>query len=73
MDDFPRTVGIAADLAHKGKRSYENNSPYAIVVSGTLFEIQRTLYNTMLFASLLVGTVFSLQQAASFTSGCIQI
>lgn len=58
MDDFPRTVGIAADLAHKGKRSYESNSPYAIVVSGTLFEIQRTLYNTMLFASLLVGTVF---------------
>ncbi|WP_340004299.1 FtsX-like permease family protein [Paenibacillus sp. FSL K6-0276] len=58
MDDFPQTVGIAADLAHKGKRSYESNSPYAIVVSGTLFEIQRTLYNTMLFASLLVGTVF---------------
>jgi putative ABC transport system permease protein len=58
MDDFPQTVGIAADLAHKGKRAYERNSPYAIVVSGTLFEIQKTLYNTMLFASLLVGTVF---------------
>lgn len=58
VEDFPQTVGIAADLAHKGKRAYESNSPYAIVVSGTLFEIQRTLYNTMLFASLLVGTVF---------------
>ncbi len=58
LEDFPQTVGIAADLAEKGKRSYESDSPYAIVVSGTLFEIQRTLYNTMLFASLLVGTVF---------------
>lgn len=58
VNDFPKTVGIAADIAHKGKRSYESDSPYAIVVSGTLFEIQKTLYSTMLFASLLVGTVF---------------
>lgn len=58
VEDFPQTVGIAADLAHKGKQSYESDSPYAIVISGTLFELQKTLYNTMLFASLLVGTVF---------------
>lgn len=58
VEDFPQTVGIADDLAHKGKQSYESDSPYAIVISGTLFELQKTLYNTMLFASLLVGTVF---------------
>lgn len=58
VEDFTRTVGIASGLADQGKVSYERESPYAVVVSGTLFEIQRTLYSTMLFASLLVGTVF---------------
>lgn len=58
VDDFPLTTGIAKALADKGKVAYERDSPYAVVVSGTLFEIQRTLYSTMLFASLLVGTVF---------------
>lgn len=58
VDNFPQTVGIASELADKGKISYESNAPYAVVVSGTLFEIQRTLYSTMLFASLLVGTIF---------------
>lgn len=58
VEDFMKTVGIASGLADKGKISYENDAPYAIVVSGTLFEIQRTLYSTMLFASLLVGTIF---------------
>ncbi|WP_151734289.1 ABC transporter permease [Paenibacillus tengchongensis] len=58
MKNFERTVGIAAGLAEKGKVAHENDKPYAVVVSGTLFEIQRTLYSTMLFASLLVGTVF---------------
>ncbi|WP_150275813.1 ABC transporter permease [Paenibacillus tepidiphilus] len=58
MENFERTVGIASELTEKGKVAYEKDSPYAVVVSGTLFEIQRTLYSTMLFASLLVGTVF---------------
>lgn len=58
VDDFPQTSGIARTLADKGKVAYESDSPYAVVVSGTLFEIQKTLYSTMLFASLLVGTVF---------------
>ncbi|MNI42777.1 ABC transporter permease protein YxdM [compost metagenome] len=58
VDDFPLTSGIARSLADKGKIAYEEDSPYAVVVSGTLFEIQRTLYSTMLFTSLLVGTVF---------------
>ncbi|MEK3698552.1 MULTISPECIES: FtsX-like permease family protein [unclassified Paenibacillus] len=58
MEDFPRTVGIASSLADGGKVAYEQKANYAVVVSGTLFEIQRTLYSTMLFASLLVGTVF---------------
>ncbi|WP_342421787.1 ABC transporter permease [Paenibacillus sp. FSL E2-0178] len=58
MEDFPRTVGIASRLADGGKVAYEHKANYAVVVSGTLFEIQRTLYSTMLFASLLVGTVF---------------
>ncbi|MGN7761545.1 ABC transporter permease [Paenibacillus sp. 22594] len=58
VDDFARTVGVASELAAKGKVPYEEKSAYAVVISGTLFEIQRTLYSTMLFASLLVGTVF---------------
>lgn len=58
MEDFRQTVGIAASLADSGKVAYEHTETYAVVVSGTLFEIQRTLYSTMLFASLLVGTVF---------------
>lgn len=73
VDPFQQTVGIASRLADKGKVSYESKSPYAVVVSGTLFEIQRTLYSTMLFASLLVGTVFLSPQAASCTSGCTWI
>ncbi|MFE4711147.1 FtsX-like permease family protein [Paenibacillus sp. NPDC056722] len=56
--DLLQTVGIAADLSVKGKRAYTADYPYAIAVSGTLFEIHKTLYSTMLFASLLVGTVF---------------
>ncbi|WP_042197339.1 FtsX-like permease family protein [Paenibacillus camerounensis] len=58
VEDFPLTSGIASTLSGKGKVSYESASPYAVVVSGTLFEIQKILYSTMLFASLLVGTVF---------------
>ena len=58
MEDFPQTVGIASELTDNGKVAYEQKASYAVVVSGTLFEIQRTLYSTMLFASLLVGTVF---------------
>ncbi|MBW4081875.1 FtsX-like permease family protein [Paenibacillus sp. S150] len=58
VEDFARTVGVASELAAKGKVPYEEKAAYAVVISGTLFEIQRTLYSTMLFASLLVGTVF---------------
>ncbi|WP_342562046.1 ABC transporter permease [Paenibacillus sp. FSL R7-0345] len=58
VDDFPQTAGIARTLSGKGKVAYESDAPYAVVVSGTLFEIQKILYSTMLFASLLVGTVF---------------
>lgn len=58
MEDFQQTVGIASELTDNGKVSYEQKASYAVVVSGTLFEIQRTLYSTMLFASLLVGTIF---------------
>lgn len=58
VDDLPQTVGIATALTDNGKVSYEKEASYAIVVAGTLFETQRTLYSTMLFASLLVGTVF---------------
>ncbi|AIQ48402.1 hypothetical protein R70723_22650 [Paenibacillus sp. FSL R7-0273] len=58
VEDFPQTAGIASTLSGKGKVTYESDSPYAVVVSGTLFEIQNILYSTMLFASLLIGTVF---------------
>ncbi|WP_019909587.1 ABC transporter permease [Paenibacillus sp. HW567] len=58
VEDFIRTAEVASALAPKGKVAYEADASYAVVVSGTLFEVQRTLYSTMLFASLLVGTIF---------------
>ncbi|WP_224752497.1 FtsX-like permease family protein [Metabacillus arenae] len=58
MDDFERTSGIAEQISDNGKILYSSNKPYAIAVSGTLIDIQRTLFQTMFFVALLVGTVF---------------
>lgn len=57
-DSLEQTSGIAAHLTTNGKMTYDRNLPYAMTVSGTLFEVQRTTYGALLFFALLVGTVF---------------
>lgn len=58
VSDYERTFGLAAGLAPDGVVRYDSDQPYAMTVSGTLAAVQRSLYGTMLFAALLVGTVF---------------
>ena len=58
VEDFRKTEGIASNLAERGAVRYEMNEPYAIMISGTLFSLRNSLYSMMLFAALLVGTVF---------------
>lgn len=59
------TVDIAKNLTENGKMKYETGLDYAMAVSGTLFEVQRTTYGALLFFALLVGTVFFMS-AGSF-------
>lgn len=58
VHDFRLTSGLAESLAKDGKQPYESKAGYSLAVSGTLFDVQHTRYSTMLFAALLVGTVF---------------
>lgn len=58
VDDFTETEGIVPHLAPRGAVRYEMGLPYALAVSGTLFALRDSLYNMLLFAALLVGTVF---------------
>lgn len=58
VEDPKLTRGLAADLTDNGRMSYEMDRPYAMTVSGTLAEVQRTTYRALLFFALLVGTVF---------------
>ncbi|MEF2964297.1 ABC transporter permease [Paenibacillus sp. M1] len=57
-DRLEGTAGIAEDLADNGKMAYNRGAPYALTVSGTLYEVQRTTFGALLFFALLVGTVF---------------
>ncbi|WP_229521065.1 MULTISPECIES: ABC transporter permease [unclassified Paenibacillus] len=57
-DQQEQTVGMAMELTKHGKMDYEAGKPYALTVSGTLFEVQRSSYGALLFFALLVGTVF---------------
>jgi putative ABC transport system permease protein len=58
VHDFEQTMGIAGHLAKDGAVRYDMGKPYAITVSGTLQEVQSSLYSIMLFVALLIGTVF---------------
>ncbi|WP_223069179.1 FtsX-like permease family protein [Paenibacillus caui] len=58
VKDFKRTLGIAKRLAEDGEVKYNADQPYALTVSGTLYVMQMMTYRAMLFAALLVGTVF---------------
>ncbi|OZB92958.1 ABC transporter permease [Paenibacillus sp. XY044] len=58
VEDFERTLGLGEQLAARGEVRYDAGQPYAMTVSGTLYVTQMTSYRAMLFAALLVGTVF---------------
>ncbi|AZK47222.1 FtsX-like permease family protein [Paenibacillus lentus] len=58
LDALEESEGIGSALTQNGKVIYEANEPYAMTVSGTLFAVQTSIYSTMLFIALLVGTVF---------------
>lgn len=58
VEHYEKTAGIAAHLTTNGKTSYDTDSPYALTVSGTLYEVQRATYSVLLFSALLVGVVF---------------
>ncbi len=63
--ELKETVGMAKNLTDNGKMKYETTLDYAMSVSGTLFEVQRTTYGALLFFAMLVGTVFFMS-AGSF-------
>nr|WP_253944847.1 ABC transporter permease [Paenibacillus sp. NEAU-GSW1] len=56
--NFMDTAGLAKELAKNGLVRYDESSSYAMTVSGTLYEVQKSLYNMMLLVSLLIGAVF---------------
>lgn len=58
VQDFLQTEGIASHLTNKGVVRYEMDETYALTVSGTMFALMSSQYSMMLFAALLVGTVF---------------
>ncbi|RRJ66275.1 ABC transporter permease [Paenibacillus oralis] len=58
VDKLESTLGVAAELTDHGRMRYDMGKPYALTVSGTLYEVQRTTYRALLLFALLVGTVF---------------
>ncbi|UNK19193.1 ABC transporter permease [Paenibacillus sp. N3/727] len=58
VQDFRQTEGIASHLTTRGDVRYEMNESYALTISGTLFALMSSQFSMMLFAALLVGTVF---------------
>ncbi|GAB6928680.1 ABC transporter permease [Paenibacillus sp. JCM 10914] len=58
VDDFTTTEGIASHLTTNGTIRYDIDRSYALTVSGSIFTFRASLYSMLLFAALLVGTVF---------------
>lgn len=58
VDKMESTLGVAAELTDHGKMRYDTDRPYALTISGTLYEVKRTTYRALLLFALLVGTVF---------------
>lgn len=56
--EFEKTTGIADNLANTGAKFASNKNPYAMTVSGTLYQHQMSMYRMMLFVALLIGAVF---------------
>lgn len=58
VDEFRKTFGVASDLAASGEVKFSEGRTFSIAVSGTLYVLQMGAYRAMLFAALLIGTVF---------------
>jgi putative ABC transport system permease protein len=55
---FEKTEGIADRLVNNGFSIPDEKGPYSMIVSGTIYANQMSMYKTMLFVALLIGTVF---------------
>mgnify|MGYP001026583830 CR=1 FL=1 len=55
---FEKTAGIANRLVNNGSAFPGEKGPYSMMVSGTIYANQMSMYKTMLFVALLIGTVF---------------
>lgn len=55
---FEKTEGIADRLVNNGFAIPDEKGPYSMIVSGTIYANQMSMYKTMLFVALLIGTVF---------------
>lgn len=57
-EDIAKTAGIGEDLVNDGRAFLTDTNPYAMTVSGTLYQNQVNMYKMMLFVALLIGAVF---------------
>jgi putative ABC transport system permease protein len=57
-DNLKATAGIGANLVEDGRAFVSKENSYAMTVSGTIYEIQITMYKMMLFVAFLIGAVF---------------
>jgi putative ABC transport system permease protein len=56
--EFEKTAGMAESLVKNGSAYLSGNKPYAMIVSGTLYKNQMSMYKMSLFVALLIGAVF---------------
>ncbi|KEF37899.1 ABC-type transport system, involved in lipoprotein release, permease component [Schinkia azotoformans MEV2011] len=57
-NDLKATAGIGANLTENGRAFLSKENPFAMTVSGTIYEIQINMYKMMLFVAFLIGAVF---------------
>lgn len=55
---FEKTAGMANYLVNNGTAFPKEKGPYSMNVSGTIYANQMSMFKTMLFVALLIGTVF---------------
>ncbi|MGE6256432.1 ABC transporter permease [Heyndrickxia sporothermodurans] len=58
VDKMEQTAGVAKNLVDEGMKFGSEGSPYAMTVSGTIYENQMSMFKMMLFVALLIGAVF---------------
>ncbi len=57
-NDLKATAGIGANLTENGRAFLSKENPFAMTVSGTIYDIQISMYKMMLFVAFLIGAVF---------------